>query len=126
MGNISLKIVSEMPFFILSGANIDFLGRKLLWRTYTTKKTLSTTRRVELVGKKEFAAAALNLEHETYVVHVGLVNSDALPSSFLLNVHPSRKFQIAGLIVKETLTKVSAKYSDFVNVFLPNLASKLF
>ena len=31
-----------------------------------------TTRRVELVGKKEFAAAVLDPEHETYVVHVGL------------------------------------------------------
>ena len=30
-----------------------------------------TTRRVELVGKKEFAAAELDPEHETYVVHVG-------------------------------------------------------
>ena len=32
---------------------------------------------------------------------------------------------MAGLIVKETLTKVFAKYFDFVDVFSLNLASKL-
>ena len=37
--------------------------------------------RVELVGKKEFATAALDPEHEIYVVHVRSVSSDALPSS---------------------------------------------
>ena len=61
-----------MPFLTLSGADVDFLDRKLWWRTYTTQAALLTTRRVKLVGKKEFAAAALNPEHETYVVHIGL------------------------------------------------------
>ena len=57
------------------------------------------------MGKKEFAAAELDPEHETYVVHV--------------------RPQIAGLIAEEAPTKVPAKYADFADVFSPDLASEL-
>ena len=82
-----------------------------------------TTRRVDLVGKKEFAAAALDPKHETYVVHIASLNSTSFVAS--LNVHPSQRPQISGLIAKKALTKVSAKYSDFANVFSPDLMSEL-
>ena len=65
MANVSPEIVLGILFLTLSSADVDFLGREL------TKEALPTTRRVELVGKKEFAAAKLHPEHETYVVHVG-------------------------------------------------------
>ena len=76
-----------MPFLTLSDADVDFLNRELRWRIYITKKALPTTRHVELVGKKEFAAAALDPEHETYVVHIGSVSSVVSPSFPLLNIH---------------------------------------
>ena len=127
VANVSPKVVFEIFFLILSGADVDFLGRKICWRTYTTKKVLLTTRRVELVGKKEFAAVAFNLEHETYVVFVASLSSIPLMSlgSTLLNVHSSQRPQISGLIVEKALTKVSTKYSDFADVFFPDLAFKL-
>ena len=75
---------------------------------------LSTTRRIELVGKKEFAAAALDPEHETYVVYIASLSSTPLAS---LDVHPSREPQISGLIAEKALTKVSAEYSEFAGVF---------
>ena len=81
MANISLKVVFGMSFLTLSGANINFFGQELRWRTYTTKKAFLTTRCIELVSKKEFAAAMLDSEYETYVVYVGSVSSNALPSS---------------------------------------------
>ena len=77
------------------------------------------------MGKKEFAAAALDPKHETYVVHVGSVSSDALLSSSPLNVHPFRRPQISSLIVEKAPTKVSAEYLDFADVFSPDLASEL-
>ena len=85
VANVSLEIVFGMLFFILSGADIDFLGRELRWRTYTTKKAFSTIRRIELVGKIEFAAAVLDSEHKTYVVHIGSFSSDISPSSSRLS-----------------------------------------
>ena len=50
-----------------------------------------------------------------------------LPSSSLLqlNVHPSCRYQVFGLIVEEAFTKVPAKYSDFADVFSSNLAFEL-
>ena len=125
--NISSEVVFGMPFLTLSGADVDFLGRELRWRTYSTEEAFPTTRRIKQVGKKEFAVAALDPEYKSYVVHVGSVCSDASPSFSLLelNVHPSRRPQISGLIAEEAPTKVSAKYSEFADVFSLDLASKL-
>ena len=41
----------------------------------TPQEALPTTKRVELVGKKEFAAAALDPERETFVVYVASLTS---------------------------------------------------
>ena len=125
VANISPEVVLGMPFLTLSGADVNFLGRELRWKTYTTEEVFPTTRRVKLVGKKEFAAIALDLESETFVVHIASFSSDASPSSSLLDVHPSRRPQIFGLIAEEAPTKVPAEYLDFANVFSSDLISKL-
>ena len=83
---------------------------------------LPTIRRVELISKKKFAAAALNPEHETYIVYVVSFWSTLLVS---LDVYPSREPQISGLIAKEAPTKVPAEYLDFADIFSLDLAIKL-
>ena len=123
--NVGPEVVFGMLFLILSGADIDILGQELRWRTYITKKALPTTRHVELVGRKEFAALVLDPKHETYIVHVGSVSSDALLDSSPLNVHSFRRSQISGLIVEEASTKVPAKYLNFADIFSPDLMSEL-
>ena len=127
VANVSPKVVLGILFLILSGADIDFLERELWWKTYTTKEAFSTTRRIKFVGKKEFAAETLDPESETFVVHVVSLSSDMLPSSspLELNVHSSCRPQVSGLIAKKTSTKVPAKYSNFADVFSPDLASEL-
>ena len=94
-------------------------------RTYTTQEGLLTTRCIELVDKKKFAVAVLDLEHETYVVHIRSVNSIALPNFSPLDVHPFHRPQIANLIAEEAFMKVFIKYADFADVFSPDLVSKL-
>ena len=91
MANISLKVVFGMLFLTLSGADVNFLSRELRWRIYTTKKAFLTTRCVELVGKKEFAATALDPKYETYVVYVRSVSSIALPISSPLDMYLCRR-----------------------------------
>ena len=122
-----LMAVLGISFLTLSGANADCLGRELRWRTYTTKKALPTTRRVKLVGKKEFVAAALDPESEIFVVHVASLSSNASPGSSLLelDVYLSDKPQVSGLIAEEAPTKIPAEYSDFADVFSPDLVSEL-
>ena len=77
------------------------------------------------MGKKEFVAAALDLEHEIFVVYVISLGSVMLPNSSPLNVHSFQRLQIAGLIAKKTAIKVLNKYLDFTDIFSPNLVSKL-
>ena len=127
VANVNPEIVLGMPFLTLSGADVDFLGWKLRWKTYITKDVLPTTKHIKLVGKKKFAAIALDLKHETYVIHIASLSSIPLASleSPLLDVHPSRRPQISGLIAEKAPTKVSAKYSDFADIFPPDLAFEL-
>ena len=77
------------------------------------------------MSKKEFAAAALDLESETFVVHVASLSFDTSPNFSPLDVHPFRRPQIFGLIAERAPTKVPAEYSDFADVFFPDLASEL-
>ena len=72
------------------------------------------------MGKKEFAIAALNPEHKTFVIHV------ASFSSTPLNVHLFYRPWISGLITKKALTKIFNKYVDLADVFSLDLVSKLF
>ena len=79
------------------------------------------------MDKKEFAAAALDSEHEIYVVHIGLVSSVALSKSspFKLNIHSFHKPCISSLIAEEALIKVPDKYVNFTGIFSLDLAFKL-
>ena len=40
VANVSPEVVLGMPFLTLSGADVDFSGRELRWRTYTNKEVL--------------------------------------------------------------------------------------
>ena len=95
VADIRIEVVLGMLFLTFSNANIWFAERELVWRTYSTAEALPTTQRVEIIGKKEFAAAALNKEDETFVVHMAALN--VVDSS----VHPSRQAQISLLDVQE-------------------------
>ena len=63
----------------------------------------------------------------THIFYAISLNSDVLPSSspLKLDVYPSRRSQVSSLIAEEALTKVPAKYSDFADVFSPDLVSEL-
>ena len=51
------------------------------------------------------------------------MTSSSFPLEF--DIHTFRKPQLSNLIVKEAFTKVPTKYLDIVNIFSPDLASKL-
>ena len=78
-----------------------------------------TNKHVELIMKKEFAATALNLKYETFIVYVASLNFNSL------NIHLSYRPQIAGMIAEEASTKIFTKYVNFTNVFSSDLIPKL-
>ena len=123
VANVSPDVVFEMPFLTLSGADVNFPKKELWWKSYTIEKAFPTTKRVELVGKKEFEAAALDPGYDIFVVYVASLESPSNTQEG--DVHPSRRAQIAALVANKALTSISTKYSDFADVFSLELASKL-
>ena len=73
---------------------------------------------MEIIDKREFAAAALNADDETFVVHVA-----ALAEPTTMPIHPSCQAQVAALTSEET--GIPAEYSDFSNVFSSDSAAEL-
>ncbi len=118
--DVKPDIVLGMPFLTMSNADVNFQARDLQWRSYITGEVLPTTRQVELIGKKEFAAVALDPEYEAFIVHVAALSVDLSNE-----VYPSRRAQIAHLKANEAPTKVPSEYADFADVFSSKLAVEL-
>ena len=108
LADISTEVVLGMPFLTLSNTDVQFIEKELTWRTYTTAEALPTTKRVELINKKEFAKAALDENSETFVDYV--VSLNLTPG-----IYPDRTAQIASLLAEEV--RIPDEYSDFANVF---------
>ena len=72
MADTKFEVVLGMPFLKISNANVAFGEEKLTWKSYTTNEALPTTKQVQLVDKKEFVITALNVDSETFVVHVAI------------------------------------------------------
>lgn len=69
---------------------------------------------MELIDKKEFLSAILDLENKTFVLHM---------TSFLTNIHLSRKALIASVEMVEVI--IFIKNLDFANIFSSNFTAKL-
>ena len=91
----------------------------LTWRTYTTNEALPTTEQVQIVDPKEFVIAALDIDSETFVVHVAIREREEMP------VHSKRQAQVGALLFDEALTKIPAEYSDYSDVFSAENAAEL-
>ncbi len=120
LADVKPDVILRMPFLIMNNADIDFQAWDLQWRSYITGDILPTTRQIKLIGKKEFAVAALDPKHETFVIHIAAFSEDLGDK-----MHPSKKTQITQLKADEALTKVPSKYTNFTDVFLPKLAAEL-
>ncbi len=120
LADVKPDIVFAIPFLIMSNIDIDFQAWDLQWKSYTSRNVFPTTRQVELIGKKEFVATALDPEYETFIVHIAALSVDSGGE-----VHPSKKAQIAHLKADEAPTKMFNKYADFTEIFSPKLAVKL-
>ena len=120
LADVKPEIVFEMLFLTMSNAIVNFQDQNLQWRSYTTKNVLPTTRQIELIEKKKFAIAALDLEHEAFVVYVTALNADSGNE-----VHPLRRAQIVHLKEEKAPSKVPSKYADFADIFSPKLAVEL-
>ena len=84
LADISVEVVLGTFFLTFSNTNIQFVEKKLTWRSYSTGKALPTTQQIELIDKKEFTKAALDENSETFVVYVASLN-------LVLGIHPNKE-----------------------------------
>ena len=71
--------------------------------------------------KKEFVVIVFDPQHKTFIIHIIFFSSTLLNAG----VHPFHRPQVPGLIAKKAFTKILAKYTNFADVFSPELAFKL-
>ena len=119
VADTKFEMILGMLFLKISNADMSFGERTLIWRTYTTNEALSTTKQVQIVDPKEFVIAALDVDSETFVVHVAIREREKMP------VHFKKQAQVGALLFDEALTEVPAEYSDYSNVFSAENAAEL-
>lgn len=73
LADVSLKMILEIFFFILSNANIFFQEKKLMWRFYAIPEALFITKRVLFISKKKFVKMVLNIKSETFVLCIAVL-----------------------------------------------------
>ena len=122
LADTSMEVVLGMPFLNLSIANMQFVEKELEWRSYTTVEALPTTKKVELINKRKFAAIALDKNAKTFVVYVATLSA---PTSLTTQVYPFRQAQFGLLLTGKTLVEVPSKYWDFPDIFLFDLVMEL-
>ena len=119
MADTKFEVILEMLFLKISNADVLFGKGTLTWRTYTTNEALATTKQVQIVNPKEFVIAALDVDSETFVVHVAIREQEEIP------VHSKRQAQVGALLFDKAPTKVLAEYSDYSDVFSVENAAEL-
>ena len=72
VADTKFEVILKILFLKLSNADILFSEGTFTWRSYTTSKALPTTKRIWLVDPKEFVIAALDVDSETFVVHLAV------------------------------------------------------
>lgn len=74
-------------------------------------------KQIELIKKNEFTIVVLDSNNQTFIVQIAYFTS--------FNIYPFHRFQIAFLIQDEAYTVVTTEYIDFIDLFSPELATKL-
>ena len=143
VADTKFEVILGMPFLKISNADIAFGEGTLTWRPYTTNKALPTTKLVQLVDPKKFVISAIDLDGETFVMHVAIREREEMA------MDPDRKaqieaqsgvqsgaqtqngaqiqsgIQVGALLFDKALTEIPAEYSDYSNVFLAENATEL-
>ena len=125
VANTKFDVVLGMSFLKISNANVAFNEGTLTWKSYTTNEALPTTERVQLINPKEFVIIALDVNSETFVVHVAIQEREEMPVHAEKQAQIQDRAQIGALLFDEAPTWVLVEYSDYSNVFSAENAAEL-
>ena len=68
--NIKLEIIQRLLFLKLSYIDISFGEKTLIWKIYITNKTLSITKQVQILDKKNFIIVVLDSVNKMFIVYM--------------------------------------------------------
>ena len=73
---------------------------------------------MEIIDKKEFAAAILSVDNKTFVIYIA-----ALTKPIIIPIYPSCQTQVT--LLKSEKTEILAEYSNFSDIFLLDSVEEL-
>ena len=68
--NTKFEMILKIFFLKICNADILFGKKTLTWKSYTTNKTLSTTKQVQIVNSKKSVIAVLDIDSKTFVMYM--------------------------------------------------------
>ena len=72
MANTKFEMILEMSFLKISNADVSFDKKTLTWKFCIINQALSTIEQVEIIDLKEFVISTLNIDSETFIIHVAI------------------------------------------------------
>ena len=72
MADTKFEIILRIFFLKFSNVNMLFGKRTFTWKIYTINKTLSATKQVHIIYKKDFVIMALDVNSKTFVIDIAI------------------------------------------------------
>lgn len=88
-----MELAPKMSFLTFLDVNIWFAEKERIWKSYTIVKALPTTKKVELIDKREFAAVVMDENSKIFVIHMTALKVLQLESTEIL-IDPFKVAQI--------------------------------
>ncbi len=73
LANTSIEVVLKMFFFTFISAYIRFAEQDYIWKAQTAAKTMTSTKKTEIISKKKFTASAFEKNNKAFVMLVATV-----------------------------------------------------
>ena len=105
-----------ISFLIFGIADIQLAEKKFVWRIYIAAKALPTIKKVEIIRRKKFAIAALNVDSKIFIIHIATIVEFTIMLIYFFYKTP------VALLKR---TKISIKYSNISNFFYSDFSLKL-
>ena len=77
------EIILRMFFLKIRNAEVLFGKRTLMWKSYITNKTLSTTKQIQTIDLKKFVIAALDVDNKTFLIYVATQKQEKIAIDFV-------------------------------------------
>lgn len=102
-------------FLSLKNADVKFIEKELIWKTYSVREVLPITKQIQLINGKKFVIVVLDPGKRAFLIHVADLQSK-------MSIHQAWKAKIALLLAKKVT--IPNEYLDFADAFEKRVSCK--